>query len=296
MARGNLPDDIVRLLSFHGPVEVWTGKGEKASTARVHLAPFDDELILLVPPHSLLNEGLLQSCHAMVTAKAEDQRYLLRLEGRAVSGRPVTAHPNRGSITPWLPEGQPPHRFLAVPFVADTVELIREEGQVRNRYAGPTPAGKRLPSEPRRWVAAALGGGGRFLTISSLVGSFLWFGFLGSDYPWRPVALIVAWVASLCLIGGIRLVGQSVAFNKWRRGDGALDDAPSLRDGLLAPDQARLGGIVSLLIASAAIAALAFMPQGGATMLVILTCTGAPVLAASWLLHGTVATRDAASG
>lgn len=296
MPRGNLPDDIVRLLSFHGPVEVWTGTGDKASTDKVHLAPFDDELILFVPPHSSLVEGLLQTCRTMVTAKADDKTYTLRLEGHAVAGRPVTAHPNRGSITPWLPEGMAPSRVLAVPFVAESVELIRDEGQVRNRYAGPTPAGRQSPGAARRLLGAALGGGGRWVAISSLVGTFLWYGYLGSDYPWRPVAVLLAWMASLGLIGGIRLLGQAAAFNKWRRGDGTLDDLPSLRDGLLAPDEARFMGIVGLLCAAIGLAGVAALPRGSEGVLVVLITTGAPVLAVSWLLYCAVGSRDGEGG
>lgn len=296
MARGNLPEDVVRLLSFHGPVEVWTGEGSRAATQRVHVAPFDDELILLVPPTSPLVGGLLQTSKAMVTARAEDQRYTLRLEGRGIAGRPVPAHKSRGSITPWLPEGQPAHRFLAVTFIADQVELVREEGQVRNRYAGPTPTGKALPGPWRRALSAALGGGGRWLAIAGLVGPFTWFGYQGSDYPFRPVALILAWVAALGLVAGIRLLGQSAAFAKWRAGDGDLRDAPALQDGWLAPEQARLWGMGCLLGATVAMGLLAAFPSGLASIGVVLVSTGAPVLAASWLLHGTVRARDGESG
>ncbi|MCK6506472.1 hypothetical protein L6R53_24385 [Myxococcota bacterium] len=296
MARGNLPDEVIRLLSFHGPVELWTGEGSRAATQKVHVAPFDDELILLVPPTSPLVGGLLQTSKAMVTARAEDQRYTLRLEGRAVAGRPVPSHRSRGSITPWLPEGQPAHRFLAVTFIADKVELVREEGQVHNRYAGPTPTGRALPPAWRRWLSAALGEGGRWLAITGLVGPFAWFGYQGSDYPFRPLALLLAWTASLGLVAGIRLLGQSGAFTKWRAGDGDLSDAPFLRDGWLAPDQARLGGMAALLAATVASGLLAAFPSGLASIGVVLLSTGAPVLAASWLLHGTVRARDGESG
>lgn len=292
MGRGNLPDDIVRLLSFHGPVEVWTGHGELASTARVHLAPFDDELILLVPPQSPLVAGVMQTPAATVTAKVEDQRYALRLQGRAVPGRLVSAHPNRSSITPWLPEGEQPHRFLAIPFVVDSVELVREEGQVRNRYAGPTPTGRALPSLPRRWVSSAFGEGGRWPVFASLVLIFLWFGFLGAEQPWRPLGVLIAWIAALGLIAGIRLIGQGAAFEKWLRGDGKAEDAPTIRDGWIAPGEARFTGTVALVAAAVALTMLGFMHRGGATVLVVLLASGSPVLALAWLLHGTVASRE----
>jgi len=296
VAPANLPDRIIRLLSFHGPVEVWTGRGDKARTAKVHLAPFDDELVLLVPMSSPLVPGLLQTCRAVVTARAEDQHYTLRLEGRAVAGRPVSVHPNRNAISPWLPEGERPHRLLAVPFVAETVELVEDDGQVRNRFAGPTPAGKAVPGPLRRWLSAALGGGGRLPAVAGLVGTFLWFGYLGSDYPWRPVALLLAWTATLGLVGGIRLLGQAVAFGHWREGHGELDRIPSLRDGEVAPDEARLAGFVALGLGMLALGCVAAFPRGMATLGVILGCSGAPLLAVVWLLHSALATRGGEKG
>lgn len=292
MAIGNLPEDIVRLLSFHGPVEVWTGHGELAATARVHVVPLDDELILLVPPQSPLVPGILQTSAAHLTAKAEDQRYMLRLQGRVIAGRLVSAHANRLAITPWLPEGKAPHQFLAIPFVADQVELVREEGQVRNRYAGPTPAGRALPKAPVRWGRAALGEAGRWLAIGSMVLLFLWFGYLGSEQPWRPLGVVVSWIAAIGLIAGTRLLGQSAAYQKFLRGDGRAEDSPAILSGWMAPGEARQGGVVALLAAAVALCVLAFMHRGGQTILVVLVASGFPVLAAAWLLHGTVGSKE----
>ncbi|NOY28180.1 MAG: hypothetical protein GXP62_20130, partial [Oligoflexia bacterium] len=285
MPANNLPEEIVRLLSLHGPVEVWTGRGDRATTSKVTVAPFDDELILLVPRRSPLLDGLLQTSATAVTAKRADQSYSLNLVGRAVAGRPVTSHPNRGSITPWLPEGAEPRSFIAVPFVAESVEMLRQEGHVRNRYAGPTPAGAAKQGAVRRVVTIALGGGGRWVTITSLVGSFLWYGYQGAGYPYRPLAVLLAWVACLGLIGGTRLVGMAAAFRLWRVGQGNQDGLSGLCEGLLAPEQARSIGAVALLFATMALGGVAMFPRGSQGVLVVLLSTGFPILAAAWLLR-----------
>ncbi len=296
MPRANLPDEIVRILSFHGPVELWTGRGERASTAKVELAPFDDELILMVPPRSLLEEGLLQTSRAMVTAKAADKSYTLRLHGRAVAGRLIASHPRRAAITPWMAEGARPERLLAVPFVAEEVELVREVGTETTRYAGPTPAGKVAPNGLKRWAQAALGGHGKWLVITGLASTFIWFGYQGATYPYRPLALLLAWVSVLGLIGGIRLLGQAAAFVRWREGKGDPDRAPSLRDGFLAPEQARLGGMIALGCWGLSTLVLSFFPSGQATIAVVVLSTGAPLLAAAWGLHVWVAAREGERG
>ncbi|RME29094.1 MAG: hypothetical protein D6798_00925 [Deltaproteobacteria bacterium] len=292
----NLPDEIVRILSFHGPVELWTGRGESAATARVELAPFDDELILAVPRGSRLEEGLLRTPRAMITAKAEDQHYSLRLVGRAVAGRSVSAHPRRAAITPWLSEGARPDRLLAVPFVAEEVELVKVEGAVRDRYAGPTPAGRRAPGRVGAWALAALGGAGKWAALAGAAATFVWFGYLGADYPLRPLALLLAWVGVVGLVGGIRLLGQAAAFLRWRTGRGSVDKAPALRDGWLAPREARRGGLVALAAWLLASLVLSSFPQGGVTVLIVVLATGAPVLAASWALHAWVAARQGEDG
>ncbi len=296
MPPANLPDEIIRILSFHGPVELWTGRGALASTAKVELAPFDDELILAVPRASLLEEGLLQTPRAMVTARAADNSYTLRLTGHAIAGRTISSHARRAAIAPWLSEGARADRLLAVPFVAEDVELVKEEGPVRNRFAGPTPAGKRALGPVRDWALAALGGGGKWGVITGAAATFVWFGYLGADYPLRPLALALAWLAVVGLVGGIRLLGQAEAFMRWRTGRGSLDAAPALRDGQLAPRQARFGGFLALGGWALACLALSVFPQGAVSVVIIVLSTGSPVLAAAWSLHAWVAARQGEDG
>ncbi|MCB9778142.1 MAG: hypothetical protein H6742_06235 [Alphaproteobacteria bacterium] len=287
----NLPDRVVRLLSFHGPVELWTGRGEKASTAKVHIAPFDNEIIAFVPTRALQVDGLLQTPKAVLTARAEDRRYTLRLEGVAMAGRSVASHPRRAALEPWMPEGSRPDRLLAIPFVAHEIELIEDDGQVKNRFAGPTPLGKAAPSHIRSLFMTAYGGGGRLPFITGLAGVFVWLGYLGSDYPWRPLALAVGWASALGMIAGIRMLGQAAAFLHWRDGNGDLTRAPTMAEGLVAPGESRMLGFISLGLGVLCLGLSALWPRGMATVAVILLSSGAPLLAVAWWLHSAVASR-----
>lgn len=296
MSGPNLPDEVIRILSFHGPVELITGRGEAAATGKVHLAPFDDQLILLVPPLSRLVAGVLAVPDAQLVARAEDQRYTLRLVGRAVAGRLVSAHPARAAISPWLPEGSTPASWLAIPFVADEVELVKEEDQVRNRFAGPTPAGRALPPPWRRIFAAGFGQGGTLPLIGSLILVFLWFGYLGADQPLRPLGVLLAWGGAMGLIAGIRLLGQAAAFGKWLRGDGRAEDAPAIQRGWLSVEQARRLGLLALGVAALCLFFVVWMPNGAASVLVVVLASGSPLLALAWLVHGTVSTKEPGEG
>ena len=195
-----------------------------------------------------------------------------------------------------MSEGARPERLLAVPFVALEVELVKEQGIEKTRFAGPTPAGKEAPGALRRWITVSLGEHGRWAALAGMVCSFLWFGYLGADFPYRGLAVALAWLAVLGLVGGIRLLGLSAAFRLWLRGKGDATRLGALRAGQLAPDQARMGGLLALAAALASLVGLAAFPQGGASVLVVLLSAGSPIQAASWAMHALVSSQGDGEG
>lgn len=282
MPRDNLPPDVIRVLSFHGPVEVFVG--EDIGRGRATVAPFEDVVHLFVRRGSPLEAALLRSVEVDVQARDKDGAYSLRMTGRAHAGQALARHPDRSALEPWLPEGASPAALVVAPFVAERVEYSRVEGQGEGRYHGPTPAGMDRPRRFMTLMRAAYGG--LAAPAAALAGLVPW-GWLvvqGADYPGRPSAWALSAVGGLALLGGTRLLTLSLAFRQWRAGRARASDAPVLVEALLAPTPAAQAGGALLLLGVAAVGTLsaAWEPQ---VAFVAFLANGAWLLGPAWVLH-----------
>ena len=280
----NLPADILRILSYHGPVAYTVGAGDVMARGTAATAPFEDTIYLLIPVGSPAEGALLRRSDMRLTARDRDGKYDLRMSGRASAGQPLSRTPRRLEIGPWAPEGADPRRLLAIPFVAENVELHRGDDDVRQRHFGLTPAGKARPGAGAVWGAAALAGQPAWFAVLLTAGLWGWLALQGPEWPLRPVALAVGVGAGLALLMGARLAARTAAFGRWRQGRGPAEEAGPLPDGLLAPGQTRaaagwLAGIgLALLVVAAAGwgAVLAGLSVG---------LSGVWLLAPAWAVH-----------
>ena len=129
MPEVNIPSDIVRVLSFHGPVEVLAHWGEPRPMERVAVAPFDDSLVLFLSPVGAVQSALGWSVQLEVQARHPDGEYALRMVGRAHAGVRASRATDRHSLTPWLPDGLGPSQVLATRFIPEFVEFVRTEAE-----------------------------------------------------------------------------------------------------------------------------------------------------------------------
>ncbi len=289
MARDNLPPDVIRVLSFHGPVEVFVG--EDTGRGRAATAPFEDVVHLFVRRGSPLEAALLQSVEVDVQARAPDGAYALRMTGRAHAGQPLGRHPQRSALEPWLPEGASPATLLVAPFVAERVEFTRVEGAGEGRYHGPTPAGRERPGRWMTLARATFGGLAAPAAASAVLVPWGWLILQGEDYPNRPGALALAAVGGLGILGATRLLTLSLAFRQWRAGRARTSDAPVLTEALLAPVPATRLGLGLLLLGVAAIGTLSAAWEPAAAWVALLG-NGAWLLGPAWVLHLLAARPD----
>ena len=96
------PDEIVRTLSYHGPVDVFVGTGTERTRGQVGSAPFEDVLHLFVPAANPLEKALLGSSVVEVQARHEAGEYVIRMTGRAHAGQTLARHPDRNVLQPWV--------------------------------------------------------------------------------------------------------------------------------------------------------------------------------------------------
>lgn len=282
MARDNLPPDVIRVLSFHGPVEMFVDEGR--ARARVAVAPFEDVLHLLVPTGSDVERALLRTNTVDVQARHPEGDYALRMTGRAHAGAPLGRHPERASIEPWVPNGATNSTLLAVPFVAEHIEFVRAEGDSKARYHGPTPEATTRPSPGMVLLRACFSGLPLPFAISAAVVPWLWLTLEGPDYPARPLVLVVQICTGLGLLGGARLLVLALAFGQWRKGKARMEDAPLLTEALLAPREAVRLGALFLGLSAIGLAALGSYWDGTAA-LIALSANGAWLLTPAWTIH-----------
>jgi hypothetical protein len=235
MARDLVPAEVIRLLSFHGPAEVSVGRGELRAAGRVAIAPFEDVIYLLLPSGSPLDQALDRSTHVELKARAADGRYFIRLVGRGVAGRLMASHPSRGALEPWMPESFTLHRTRAAQLFPEEIELVREEGQEKARYAGRTQAGIERPQALQIWLRAAYSGMSTLFALSSFVVPWVWLALQGPEYPARPVAAVICVGSALSGLAAVRLGSLAAAWARWREGKAADADVPGLVEGHLAP-------------------------------------------------------------
>jgi len=278
----NIPTEVIRILAGHGRVRVATYAHEGA--ALVDVAPFEDILHFFVQPDSSTVSALLRSSRMVVTAKAEDGSYQIRMEGRAHAGRPLAGHPAASVLEPWLPEGQSRTRWTVVPFVAEEIEFVRGEGPKSQRNAGLTRAGQERPSSTRLWIRAAFSGMSGALAVFYCTVAAVWFGIQGYDFVGRPWALLLSLMAGLGLLGGVRLLVIAQGFVQWRRLKASRSDAPFLSDGYMSPYEVRLVGGGALFVGVLSLVSV-WAVWGPDLSWRVFLVSGVWLCAPAWVLH-----------
>ncbi len=286
-----LPPDVVRLLSFHGPVELGIPQGEDVLRTRAHVAPMEECVYVFLRVGHPAIDALLARGDAELMARAPDGAYALRITGRAHPGVTVARRPDRGALEPWLPEGASAADHVAAELLPLHLELQRREAGEPVRYFGPTPLGRGWPRPGAAlWRAASTGVGG----LGVATGFLTLFGFLGwagAEFPLRPVALVGGTALSAAGALGLRLIGVAWAYGRWRRGQGPLREGQAVVDGLVAPGLAlRAGGAGLLAWLLGALLALAW---GKDLALVMLFGNLVPIWGPGMALHRLLPGREA---
>lgn len=284
MPADNLPRDVIRVLSTHGPVSWWVGGESALARGAASCAPFEDAVFLFLPIGGEGERALLESTRMVVAARQTEGAYNLKMEGRAHAGLPLGRHPRRAEIGPWAPEGVNPGRLLVVPFVPEHIELTRQDGEVQQRHVGDTPAGKERHAAEGLWLRAAFGGMAAPFALMVIAGVWAFLALRGPDYPFRPLALVMGILAGLLPLAGARLGILAHAYRGWRAGRVRDGEAQLLEDGLLAPSNLDavairlllLGGALLLMVAGLWEAALAGLALG---------LSGVWLLVPVWLVH-----------
>ncbi len=281
-SRNNLPQVVIHALSAHGPVEVTTiGNG---MTSRLPCAPFENVVYLFVVPSSSTEAGLLQHSGVLLSAKASDGAYTIRLTGRAHAGMPLGSHRERSQLEPWAPEGIPTSRILVVPFEAEEMEYVHGRDDKVERYSGRTPIGIRRVGATREYGRAALSGLALPMSIWTSLAALFWLVVQGVHYGGREIAAALSLVGGVGMITGFRLIYVSCAFTQWRKGRARREDAPVLSEGLIAPAQARKMAAFLLGFSALAFISLAML-WGSEIVGLLLGVSGIWLIGPAWALH-----------
>lgn len=284
MAVQQVPGDVIRILSVHGPVTFWIGDEHALHRGECSLAPFEDALYLFHRPGGEAEAAWAQTCQTTVVARAADGRYSVTLKGRANAGIPLTRHPRRGEIAPWAPEGVSQGSLLVATFVPEEIELNRADTAGAGRFAGPTPAGKQRPGALAIWRRVGLGGVALWFAIAVVAGVWFWLTLQGPEFPGRALALVVAAPAGVLPLAGARLVAQARAFDRWRAGLGPAEEAPELVESLVAPATARRAGWIALAAGLALLGSVGVIWAPALAALAV-ALSGVWLLGPAWALH-----------
>ena len=283
----NHPDEVIGILSFHGQVELWVGKGELWGCHRVHCAPTEQVIYAFTVAGGAVEELLLQDTTAQLVARSADGSTSLRMDGRAHAGLLYGRHPDRQTLEPWLPASIPTARLLIVPFVADHIELVRDGPGGRQHFHGPTPLGQERPGPVRLWAELAWGGWPTAFIAVAVLGDWLWLAPQGDTLGNRPLSLVLAVTASALLLGGTRLLLLAWSFGQWRGFQAARSAARGLADGLVAPGQGRRAAGVALSLAVVLLLVLTWQANAGVAL--------ASVLVSGFWLYGPLGALLASS-
>lgn len=266
-----LPEEVVRLLSAHGPVKLEVAGGDMPVGMTAHLAPLGRQLYTFVRKDSPVEQAMLDQGRATLTAEDPAGAYLVKVKVRAVPGRRVAADPRRAELMYWLPEGARPADLSTVYLHPEEVEYIRGAGARRTRIAGPVPGGA-LPSAVARWVR---------LSQKEVLGWYLvwpfvdWIGllYLGIAPTTRVLILLLMLVAQWSMLSGVALLQQRARYTRYREG---LDRPPELMlEGWARPRDLRATG--AGMIAAGVVLTLFLMAGSSVTLgLVTLFGSGAP--------------------
>ncbi len=253
-------------------------------TARLPCAPFEDRVYFFTIPGSSVETGLLLHADMLVSAKAADGSYSIRMEGRAHAGVPLNAHRDRATLEPWAPDGIPLGRVLVVPFAAEDLEYVHGTGDEVQRYSGRTPVGISRESLARDTLRAAFSGLALPMAVWTTLFYVVWLIVQGIRFDGREIAAGLGLVGGLGLIGGARLIYVSRAFILWRRGKARIQDAPVLSEGLMAPAQAHRIAAVMLGLSALSLISLALL-WGSELVGVVVGATGVWLIGPAWALH-----------
>ncbi len=246
-----IPDAVTRVLALHGPSQLGAGRLSWRLSVPAHVAPFDDQLILMVSPGSPIFKTLLRDPRADVAAASPEAAYNLRLYGRAVDTGGAGAHPRRMELAAWLPDGGVLHRFRAIEFVPERIEFSEGREDERRYFEGATSAAK-VPTVALRWLQACFGGIWPSVVVA-VAGLWAWVGWYGQWYTMRLVALAVVLTAALCAMASARLVFRVLAFSAWQRGQLDRDLSGPLGEGLLPVRGCSLAGVVLAVVSLVAV-------------------------------------------
>lgn len=269
-----LPDEILELLSTHGPVSLEVGGGPDPVSEKVSVAPLNRQLYAFVRPGSPLERAL--EAHGTAVLGAEDPAggYLLRLRTRATLGRPVTGEARRAELMYWLPAGARPNGLIAARLHPESLDYTRGKGKDRNRVEGDVPGGA-LPGAVSRW--ARLGREGvvgwyPVLVLTDWIGVVL----LGIPEGTRALIALLMIVAGLGMLGGVAVLNQWALLVRYREGLATEAEAALGLEGWAAPDDLWAAGwagvvgglLLSLLLGAGAGWSVAALSVGASGLLV----------------------------
>jgi hypothetical protein len=280
----NIPSDIVRVLSFHGPVEVVAHGGDPMPMERVAVAPFDDSLVLFLTPGGAVEYALGWDVQLEVQARHLDGNYSLRMVGRAHPGVRASRARDRHSLTPWLPDGRGPTQVLATRFIPEFIEFVRTEADDKVRYHGPTPSGKKAPSTSQRWILTGASGSAGIGIFTAFVIPFVWLGYLGAEYPVRPLAAFITIFSAEAWVFGLRFLVVYFAYVTWRSGRLPIEESSLVGQGLI---PARMCVRVGLALIALALlgTAIAWAVWDATLAKVLIGSSLIWILAPSWAVH-----------
>lgn len=236
-----IPETVSHALATLGEVQFITGPPRDTAASRLHVAPFDDLLLLFASPGSRTLENVERTPVSEVLAQNRDASIQLRMTGRAVYAGAVNAHPRRLELQHWLPEGTPGVQLRAVEFVPDYIEFAQGPEEARNRYQG-HPPGTAVPGVGTRWLYAAFEGTWPF-ALAALVVTWGWFTWWGESIPGRILPFAWSALAALAILAGCRLVHRSAMLHRWQEGRASRSAAGVLGLGWVSCREARLAGI-----------------------------------------------------
>lgn len=268
-----LPDEIMGLLSVHGPVRVEVGDGPAPVGASLAIAPLHRQIYLFARPGSAIAAAIEASGQATLVAENPGEEYLLRVTGRVVLGRPVNGEARRSELVHWLPAGAAPQETLAVRFHPEKIDYVTGRGDARKRATGIVPGGE-LPAGPSRWLRLAREG---VLVWYFIMLAVDWIGLLVLQIPegTRVVMLGLMIVGGASSLGGVAILNQRAVYLRYREGIGREGDAALVLEGWAAPAEMRAVGLGALCVGPVLALILA---AGGAWPVGVLLLLGSGVL------------------
>lgn len=284
MAEVNIPPDVVRVLSFHGPVEVVAHGATPRPMERASLAPFDDSAVLFLRPDGAVQDALGWNVHLEIQARHPDGDYALRMVGRAHPGVRASRAADRHALEPWLPDGRGPSQVLATRFIPEFIEFVRTEAEEKVRYHGPTPAGRTALPPAQAWLRAGSSGSAGLGVFTAFVIPFVFLGYQGAEYPARPFAALLAILSAESWVFGLRYFVLFYAYRTWQAGRLDLKEASLVGNGLI---PARMCVRIGLLLIAFALAGtgIAWAVWDETLAGVTLGSSLVWILGPSWLVH-----------